>query len=427
MLIEFSVKNYCSIRDTQTLSMVASNKDKSLPGNLIEVDAPGMGDLKLLKSAVVYGANASGKSNLFLAVCFMRHFVVDSATDLTAGDPTGVQSFRLDLESEKSPSEFEVLFLHEGVRYQYGFSLDRTRIHEEWLFAYPGGREQRWYERSLNTKTGEYDWFFSRYFKGQKKSIKANTRENALFMSVGAQLNHKQLVTVHGWFREHFRFLNFSQIGSPAAHAFTAEMIDKDKDVRRLLVEFLRQADLGIADVQVRRLTLDDVGMTKFLSDEAKNLLKENPLAQIYFVHKVKDRRQTVAFEERVESTGTQKFFALLGPWLGMLGGGYTLLVDEIGANMHPLLVRKLVRATHDSEINAKDAQLLLTTHDTTLLDTSLFRRDQVWFTEKDRDGATDLYPLTDYKPRNTEALQKGYLAGRYGAIPFLGDFSFGE
>ncbi len=332
MLIEFSVKNYCSIRDKQTLSMVASNKDKSLLGNLIEVDTPGMGKTKLLTSAVVYGANASGKSNLFAAARFMRLFVTDCVTKLKPGDKTGVRPFRLDPESEKSPSEFEVMFLHEGVRYQYGFALDETRVHEEWLFAYPKGKSQRWFQRTFNPETEEYDWAFStRHLKGDKESLKGMTRDNALFLSVGAQFNHEQLGSVSIWFPERLIVLDYA---APRMVSLATQLTigQNEKFGRSIssIADLLKNADTGIEDLKAER---DDNGEWK-----------------LQFLHKVADSRETVAFEEWEESTGTRKFLSLLGPWFGLLRFGSTQFIDEIDASMHPLLVRELLRPIHDPD-----------------------------------------------------------------------------
>ncbi len=431
MIIEFSVSNYRSIRDKQTLSLVADNRigarngDKS--NQLIEIDMPGLSNTKLLKSAVFYGANASGKSNIVKAAEFFQKFVETCATDLKPDADTGVVPFRLDPFMESSPSEFEVVFTHKDVRYQYGVKLDRKWVHEEWLTAYPNGLPQRWFFRCLDIESGVYDWTYSTKLKGDKESLKNKVRENTLFLSVAAQFNHEQLSSVYEWFSDCFRFIDFSDPFFPSK--YTEELILSNHDIKKTVDALIRSADFGITGILTKKVNPDEInfpddipaGLREFIKKQAE----EGGVTSTFFSHCRAEEGEDIGIGLPDESAGTQKFFALLGPWLDMLKNGYTFFIDELGAKMHPLLVRKLLEMVHDPEINQSGAQVVITTHDTTLLDSEIFRRDQIWFTEKDQAGSTNLYPLTDYKPRTKEALQKGYLAGRYGAIPFLGDFRF--
>jgi uncharacterized protein len=431
MIIEFSASNFRSIRLRCTLSLVAGRRDASLPENLIDPEIPGLADTRLVRTAAIYGANASGKTNLYRAAEFMQGFVTDSATGLKHGDETGVVPFRLDPQAEGEPSEFEVIFITGGVRYQYGITTDSRRVHEEWLTAYPMGKPQRWFERRLHKESGRYDWTFGQKLRGDRQSLADKTRENVLFLSVAAQFNHEQLTSVYEWFKDDLRLLDLS-FGS-LQPTFTAKLLLEREDLKERLQRLARHADLGIAAVCAELVSVEDSSvLAKMLADlpeqERSRVtaeLKDKKLFDLFWLHDKGGTTDKVRFSEEDESAGTRKFTALLGPWVDTLEHGYTVFVDEIGANMHPMLVRELVRMIHNPDLNRHNAQLILTTHDTTLLDTSLFRRDQIWFTEKDTTGDTVLYPLTDYKPRKDEALQKGYLAGRYGAIPFLGDFSF--
>jgi len=449
MLIEFSVANFRSIRDRQTLSLVASNKEKDLPENLVKPDAPGLGKTQLLKSAAIYGANASGKSNLYQAVGFMQGFVENSAARLKPGESTGVVPFRLDAESSKKPSEFEVLFVHEGVRYQYGFTLDRDRVYTEWLTAYPLGKPQSWFHRHFDSETKEYGWEFGQKLTGDKQAVAKSTRDNGLFLSTAAQLNHDQLKVVYEWFTKHLIVIDFAQVPLPVSLEIAAKIAHDRAEERERMISLLKQADLGILAFDVQTRSIGDMfsdgdrsagePLDKELRDAFKRVLSlmeekaarkgeklEIERTELQWHHKSEGDSQALTFHSSDESAGTLKFFSLLGPWLAVLNAGGVLFVDEIAAYMHPLLVRNLLGLMQDPKWNPQGAQLIFTTHDVTLLDTVLFRRDQIWLTEKDNGGATALYPLTDFNPRKGEALQKGYLAGRYGGIPFIqGDFSF--
>ncbi|RJP30441.1 MAG: ATP-binding protein [Candidatus Omnitrophota bacterium] len=439
MLIEFSVANLRSFKEKQTLSMVANNKDKKLPDNVIDLDMPGLSKVRLVKSVAIYGANASGKSNLFKAAEFMRNFVVNSATELKPDEETGVVPFKLDSECEKEPSEFEVIFIHDKVRYQYGFAVDKNRVFDEWLYAFPHGQPQCWFTRTWDKDQRIFEWKFSTYLKGEKESLKEKTRSNTLFLSMAAQFNHEQLTKVYNFYSDNFLCLE----GSDVNPEFTALLMEKNCEISKSVKSMIRQADLGISNIEINVGIPDNLESRK-KSDKTEKaiieLLKKNELSRkkklpenyrykklisLNMIHEQKKTRKLVTFLKEDESEGTIKFFSLIGHFLYLISNGYFLIIDEIGAKIHPLLIRNLIQIIHNSTFNKRGSQLIFTLHDTTLLDQDLFRRDQIWFTEKNNEGATILYPLTDYKPRNDEALQKGYLAGRYGAIPFLSEFTF--
>jgi len=421
MLIEFRVKNFRSVRDEQSLNLTASTSHEMENGHVF---VSKKSNFRLLKSAAIYGANASGKSNVLQGAAFMRHFVLKSAEG-QAGDKIEVESFRLDQEFASQPSSFEVHFIHDEVRYQYGFSADKKRVRREWLLAYPFGKPQRWIERSWNTETEEMEWEFGPNFKGDRIKLSEMTRENTLYLSLGVKFNHPQLTPVFKWFRECLSILTAPMMFFGRFNEFTAEHCENDKNFQVRIARLLTESDLGINDLKVesRILTEDDV------PDDAPEEIKQWILGRKDFdiktIHQSSMGKGSVAFDLSDESDGTQRLFALAGKWLDVLDHGYTLFIDELDASMHPLLARKLVSLFHDPGINKKGAQLVFTTHDTTLLDKSLFRCDQIMFTEKEERGATRLYSLLEYSPRKSEALQKGYLAGRYGALPFLGDFHF--
>lgn len=419
MLIEFSVSNFRSIREKQTLSMVAS-RDDSLPGNLIHRSLPGLSNTSFLKSVVLYGANASGKSNVLKAIRFVSSMVEDSAAGLKPGDPFDFEPFRFDLDSSDKPSEFEMTFVSGDVRYQYAFTVDRKRVHSEWLCAYPSGKAQCWFERTINND-GSYTWEFNqKHFKGAKESLAHQTRNNALFLSTAAQFNHERLLPVYSWFREGFLVFDPASPQDDFTLQRTGSWALAQEGFRSQILAMLRNADLGILDAVVDEEEIDETKIPERLPVDLRELLRDALSRRVRFLHRVSGRNEPMMMELDSESAGTLKYFSLLAIWISALELGRILAVDELGGNIHPLLVRALLKTAHSKRDNPNGAQMILTTHDVTLLDRETFRRDQVWFTEKDANAATRLYPLTDFQPRKDEALARGYLAGRYGAIPFL-------
>lgn len=416
MLIEFRVKNFRSLRDEQVLSLVAS-KDKSLLDT--HTQATGINAAPaLLRSAAIYGANASGKSNLIKALQYMRGVVIESATAIQPGQPYSVQPFRLDVESAQQPTEFEVTFLLDGVRYQYGFSMTSQRILSEYLLVYKSFKPQRWFERHLDVETGKDVYEFSASLKGPKVVWEGATRPNSLFLSMAVQLNSEALRPVFDWFANQLLILNEL---NPLNMNVSIQKL-KQVEGRRDICSFLSAADISIADIDIvtRKVPGQSVhfdlagGKTEVRMEE----VEENQLR----FHHVTDKGKAI-FELADESAGTRSLLFLSGPVLDILANGRILVIDELDTSLHTLLVRELVRLFHTPEVNANGAQLIFSTHDTSLLDDpDLFRRDQIWFVEKDRDQASQLVALVEFSPRKNEALERGYLMGRYGGIPFIGN-----
>jgi AAA15 family ATPase/GTPase len=444
MLIEFKVSNYRSIREEQTFSLVASNSDKELPSCVIECDLPSLSGVKFLKGAAIYGANASGKSNVVQAIRFLAEFVKGSVTKLKPGDSTGAEPFKLDRTSASEPSKFEITFVADGVRYLFGLSVTEQRVVEEYLVAYPKGAPQRWYHRAFNEETNTYTWAKSSTAFKHDKDLQEKTRDNSLFLSVGPQFNHPQLTQVFNWFETNLHFIQLAdEVLTPEA---TAKLITQPSHHDRLL-NLLRSADIGITDAKIQEKDAFSLAelrqkvspdllpemeslITAIESFNAKAKAKFSPdkvaepvkRMEINLTHKAEGIDPVSLDYEEEESAGTQRFFSLIGPWTDILDNGYTAFIDEIETSLHPILVRELLALLFSDKGNPKGAQIVFTTHNPILLDSTLLRRDQIWFTEKSPAGATHLYPLTDYKPRKDEALAKGYLAGRYGAIPYLPD-----
>jgi len=414
MLIEFRVTNYKSIREEQVFSLVASNTDRTnCPENVIECDLPGMKGVRYLKGSAIYGANASGKSSFMQALSFMKDFVTESATDRKPDQPTGRKAFLLDDQSRQEPSRFEVSFVYEEVRYQYGFAVTDSIVTEEFLTAYPKGAPQNWFHRKIGKNS---DWPESSHFKGHT-GLQDKTRPNALYLSVGAQWNHPQLTPVYNWFADGLHALHLSYDHN-LMPTFTVIKYASDEQARRQIDMFLKSADFGIS-----RLVIDDAAkqLAVFHGERTADGRLRGEMREVItkgFEH-IHDGKAYL-IEPTEESAGTQRFFCMAGPWIDILHHGRTVFIDELETSLHPVLVREILKLLFSKKTNPNGAQVVFTTHNATLLDQTLIRRDQVWFTEKDGAGATHLYPLTDYSPRGGEALAKGYLAGRYGAIPFL-------
>ncbi|MFQ5661428.1 MAG: ATP/GTP-binding protein [Gammaproteobacteria bacterium] len=421
MLIVFSVSNFRSIRDTQTLSLVAGTGKELRDENTFDPGAKSAP--RLLRSAAVFGPNAAGKSNLAEAMNFMRTFVQESAMGRQQDQPIPVTPFRLESACETRPAEFEMIFVADGVRYQYGFALDRKRVFEEWLLAYPAAKAQRWFERTYNTETGEYDWYFGPSFKRPVKVLQQATRANALFLSTAIQLNNEQLRPVFNWYTQRLVVIRAHQELPGAFRGFTVHQC-QDPEGREKILKFLKVADLGIDGLHVEKHTFTEDDLPSDMEPETRERVTKEflgkELMHLSFLHTQDDTGEDVAFDFDEESDGTQKLFSLAGPWIDVLERGMVLVMDELDIRLHPLLTRFLIGLLHGDETNPSNAQLVFTTHDTTLMEGDLLRRDQMWFVEKDKFRATRLFPLSDFRPRKHEAIQRGYLRGRYGALPYV-------
>lgn len=429
MLIEFSVENYRSIQQRQTLSMVASEDETMLDSNTFPI--PNSKDnLRLLTSAVIYGANASGKSNLLRAMQTLRRLVVDSASKMQVGNKLPIQSFRLNSKYKNQPTSFEIIFIHQDIRFEYGVVLTRERVYEEWLIAYPNERPQNWFVRKYLAESEEYKWTFGRALKGEKQSIKKLVRSNSLFLSHAAQNNHKQLTDIFEWFESKFNILTPNYI----VEGFTLRICHEQDNFRQLVVNLLSEADIGISDIKIEQKLVTDTEKSFLKQFLTRQMLDNQEIEEnidledlrsldVKTTHKMNDSEQEIEFEMEEESDGTQRLFELAGLWLYVLQTGEILIVDELSRSLHPVLTKSLIKMFSNQKINQRNAQIIFTIHDTTLLDTEIFRQDQIWFTEKEK-SATKLYSLFEFITRDDESLQKGYLLGRYGAVPFISGLS---
>ena len=407
MLIQFSVQNFRTFKDKATLSLVASNYDK-VTREEDNVSVSNIYDLRLLKSAVIYGANASGKSKFIEALLFMKHFAITSSKESQKGDSIPVESFKLSLESENDPSEFEVLFIYKNEMYRYGFEVNKQKVISEWLFYKPKTKEVEIFYRELQ----KFETHPKHFSKGSIAVREDLVRDNALLLSLAAQLNDALAINVIEW----FGVLNV--VYGLKEYQFRENSIEKIKtETGKIeILDYLRKADLGIVDIELR-----EVNSGKF---------KESPFSTIWtkrnkFSNKVKIG-QTSFWLELDESEGTKKYLYLLGPIIDSLEAGSVLFIDEFDGKLHPNLVEQIVSLFNSKKLNPKNAQLVFNTHDTNLLSSKLFRKDQVWFTEKDKYGEAKLYSLADFKAdavRKNEAYEDNYVCGKYGAVPFIGFF----
>ncbi len=421
MLIQFSVTNFRSIRERQTLSLVADS-GKELPRNTFDL---GRENLKLLHSVGIYGGNATGKSNLLAAMQFAETFVISSAKDMQRGEPIEVEPFLLSSSSENAPSEFELIFVRDNIRYQYGFSVSKERVVEEYLFVFKTARGQAWFQRVWDESKNEYQWSpFSKSLKGKLADIKQATRGNALFVSTAVQLNNEALSPVVEWFQKVLAVAPMYSLH----YNFSAKKIEKSDEEKIGILHFLQTADIDIKDIRVdsKILTMDD--LPEDIPEKLKTALFESmkgkeevKLRDVAFLHRHNDSGEMVPLSLEDESRGTRALFAAAGPILDVLKKGRVLVMDEIDSSLHPTLVHFLIELFHSPESNPNHAQLIFVTHDATLIDSDLLRRDQIWLVEKDEQQSTMLYPLSDYSPRKQESLQKGYLHGRYGGLPNVG------
>ena len=428
MLLQFSIKNFKTFKDKATLSLIASNYDKDTREEENIYPEVKFG-LRLLKSAVVYGANASGKSNLLDALAFMKSFVLNSSKESQKGESIKIQPFRLSEETEDEPSEFEVIFLFKNALFRYGFEVSLQKVVSEWLYYKPKTKEVELFYRDENN----FDIHERNFAKGGTIAREGLVRDNALLLSVAAQFNEETAIDVLDWFK---RLKTLSGLNESGYQGFTMSKTE-DPTHKSKVLELLKAADLGIQDIKIQQLDVDNLPY-KMPKNVRDTIIKEVKLKggkieffDVLTTHKKYDSENTaidnVSFSlDNEESAGTVKFFALSGPILDVIENGYILVVDELDSKLHPNLVCKIVSLFNSKEFNKKNAQLIFNTHDTNLLSSGLFRRDQFWFTNKDRYGAAKLYSLADFKSdevRKNEPYEENYIDGKYGAVPYLGFF----
>lgn len=427
MLLAFRAQNVRSFRDGMELSMVASTLAKADDVRQVRWRAGGR-PVGVLPVVGVFGANASGKTNVLRVMNDMRAHVLQS---FRGGSPTGGVSRRpylLDPSSRSAPSRYEIDLIIEDVRHEYGFVLDDARVIEEWAYRYPHGRAALIFHRRRD------DVEFGAAGRAQSRAVGILLRPNALFLSTAAAANHGTLLPLYAWFE---RNLLLAEADSrPFRQALTTQLLD-DPRTREGVLAFLRAADLGITgatmiepDPAVRERMQRAVRILAG-NDDDMDSVEGMDIASfgVSLTHRGADGDVELGHED--ESFGTLVWFGLVGPVLKAIADGAVLLADELDSSLHPALVAQLVRLFQSRETNPGRAQLVFNAHDSALLgDTvgdQIIGRDQIWFTEKRNDGSSRLYPLSDLAPRKEEAIGRRYLAGRYGGTPILSRQQFAE
>ncbi len=417
MLIEFRVGNYRSFKEIATFSMVAANivsKDKSLDeNNVFTVDD----DLTLLKTAAIYGANASGKSNLAKALGFMRWFIINSSKDTQTSEQIEVERFKLSDSTDSEPSFFEIVFFMNQKKYRYGFEANRNEVVSEWLFYVPKLRETKLFERKADSFT------IAKIYKAD--GIQQKTRSNALFLSVSAQFNVGIAESILTFFGKNINLI--SGLDDEGYRGYTIKCLQDNKN-RDSILNFLKKLSLGFDEIQLEEHAFNVESLPREIPDEIKRFILKNSdggkATSVQTLHKKFNEEgvfiSSELFDINDESEGTQKIFSLAGPFLDTLKNGKVLIIDEFDARLHPKLSLAIVEMFNSRDGNPNNAQLVFMTHDTNLLSNKLFRRDQVWFTEKNRYGSTSVYSLVEYKVRNDASFESDYIKGKYGAIPYI-------
>ena len=408
MLLRFGVSNHLSIRDFQELSFSASSL-KDPDAGLIPCTATPVGSV--VPAAVIYGANASGKSNLVDALKTMRAKVLYSHTQGTAEGGVPRHSFALDPAYVDSPSRFEIDFVLNGERLHYGFEMSDRAFESEWLHAFPKSYRRLLFERDGN------EFHFGRWLKGRNNTIKMLTRRNSLYLSAAAQSGHDLLTEIYGYFQSIRDDRYVTVLGSMAS----AELATDDPD--RRLIEFLRKMDAGVIGYRRRSIEITEK-QAEFQEDLTRAIKKVIPdfegdsnLITFELAHPGRNG-DPVYLELERESAGTRRLLILLGSIFRALDDGTPIVVDELDASLHTQAAEAVLELFSSSETNPKGAQIVATTHNTNLMNSPILRRDQIWFTEKDDSGGTRLYPLTDIRTRKGDNIERGYLQDRYGATP---------
>lgn len=414
MLIQFSVKNYKTFKDPAVLSLIAADEFLEYQNNVYyHQDFK----IKILKSAVIYGANASGKTKLIDAFDFFKYFTLFNVTR-NLNESIDVEPFLLNTETENQPSEFEIVFIHNHQIFRYGYEVNTQEVNSEWLYVkLPNKKKENliFYREGSN-----YEISTKEFEKGKK--VKDLVRNNSLFLTVAAQFNETLAQQIIDWF---LKLQVLSAVREKGYLNFTSKIIENQQK-KHLILEYLKSADIDIEDLKLKKLGIQD--LSKRLPNKLREIIARESNQEVYSVHRKYDKKGNwienieFLFKEK-ESEGTQKLFAFLGPIIDVLENGYPLIVDELDSKLHPNLVKWIVQLFHNQEINTKHAQLIFNTHNTNLLNDDIFRKDQIWFVQKNTRGEAKIYSLMDFQNAEQiphKEIENNYLIGKYGGIPYL-------
>lgn len=416
MLIQFSVKNFMSIKNEVTLSMVANKNDKEHSEQVFSV-----GSDTVLTSVAIYGANAAGKSNVFKALATAVNLVRMSKNRQINDRMSTVVPFLFDHKTKEEPTSFDFIFVSNGKKYQYGFTLNKEKIIEEYLTEYKTAWPSMIFERSETIK-----YKFTKSKEREFKEYVDKNSDNKLFLSTATLWNCEHTKDAYLWFEHAIDIYDINDLA-----AFSFQELEKDhSDLQQFLLKMLKKADINIEgfSTQVREISVEELimnglppEMVSLINNSVEKTGKQLEIFTNHLVQTEKGEVLNIRLPFNMESSGTQIYFFIAILIKSVMEQGKTILIDELDTSIHPLLVRFIIEMFHDNETNTNHAQLIFSSHDVSLLTLDQFRRDQIYFVEKNNStGVTDLYSLDEFSPRKTENIRTGYLQGRYGAIPVI-------
>lgn len=438
MLLEFKVANFKSIKDVQVFSMIRGSKEKALESNFATITLDKIGDsskeIDVLKTSAIYGANASGKSNLIEAIFTIRNIIINSHQN-QQGDLLPIEPFKLDETYRSLPSYFEFIFIEEAIKYSYFVKLNKNIVEEENLYFYPRGRKQRVFLRKGNkieinfgsTKLDEMD-------KVRQQIYAEDIADNILFLSLANRIKLDAVKNAFKWFLQKLVVIPPNQrLLSTTTPMLNDHIIDEnmvlkylqvaDPLISKISIELEEKLDNNPLMAQMRQHMLSHLS-DRMSPNAIQEMIKQNKFSVLKekFMRYGKNKAGElipVEFTIEEESVGTQKYYSLIGPLVSALRNGNVLICDELDTSMHPLLMQSILEL-FTSEQNKSNAQLIISTHNVYFLDKhNLFRKDQIWLTEKSISGETNLYSINDFNNTRREDLSsKTYLKGKFGAIP---------
>ncbi|WP_455542946.1 AAA family ATPase [Intestinibacter sp.] len=408
MILEFTCKNFRSIKDYATLSMLAIN-DKKHEENLIQYE-----HRNILPVASIYGANGSGKTNLIKAVKYLKRLVSES-NNFQPGDKLLIDSHKL---SQEDNSEFQIQFISSNIRYAYGFIINQNYIVEEYLYHFKNGKQAKIFYRQ------EEEYTFGKEYKTELNEISNKySKNNKLFLSLSANLiNNIDIKNVFLFIKEDLIVYDGNETNMSWLD-FTLEEIGKDKENKEKFIKILNSFGMDIQNIKIDRNIIDSKNLSLLLPnlpEKIRRLIDDTNSISVATEARIIYKNMEIPLMQ--ESNGVKKIFELIGPMVDILSEGKVIFYDELETSLHPMIVKRIIEMFLKKEINQNNSQLIFSTHDVNLLDLDIFRRDQIWITEKKTaDKSTDLYSLSDLKNiRNDENIENGYIKGKYGGIPHM-------
>ena len=414
MLVSFTIENFKSFREMAQLSLLAKRTDKTARSALMEMDLPGMGKQALLPAAAIYGANASGKTNFLLAIKFMRMAVLQSQTNWKPYNSIPVDCHLS--ESDQNDTQMEIQFIHEDVRYRYGFSANKKFFSSEWLYSYPKGRERELFFRTTADNKTEYNISIrcGSSFKGLKRDHESSARRvrhNSLFLSAASQDNQEDSSSVYKWFKNNI-IGNSTMSSDDSSHGFTSLLAHEYEQFKILLEPLIRMANPAVKNIVINKRE-DEKSRSDVDQDE--DIYEQSKKYEVSFV--LSDGGNEITVDRKSESRGVKRLYSIAFDIISCLKFGRVLIVDELESSMHSQVASQILALFQSKASNPHGAQLVFTTHETRLLNLQHLRRDQIWFCEK-KGISSALYPLSEFAPRSDENFESSYLKGKYGAVP---------